>query len=133
SIRNVGTTGNRFPLPEVASVSDGRQPGSVKPPPCWVPGRSGDKRRCADSLRHMAHPATQRIPRGAVAGYAAGSVGTGGFGTLPGLVLAYYLTDTLAVPALLATLVVVVPKVWDVVIDPAVGALSVRETRGRGT
>ena len=63
---------------------------------------------------------TQRIPRRAVAGYAAGSVGTGGFGTLPGLVLAYYLTDTLAVPALLATLVVVVPKVWDVVIDPAV-------------
>lgn len=62
-------------------------------------------------------------------GYAAGSVGTGGFGTLPGLVLAYYLTDTLAVPALLAAFVVVVPKVWDVVIDPAVGALSDREAR----
>ncbi|OLT22132.1 MFS transporter [Ornithinimicrobium sp. CNJ-824] len=81
----------------------------------------------------MTQRTTQRIPRRAVAGYAAGSVGTGGFGTLPGLVLAYYLTDTLAVPALLATLVVVVPKVWDVVIDPAVGALSDRETRGRGT
>lgn len=74
-----------------------------------------------------------RIPRRAVAGYAAGSVGTGGFGTLPGLVLAYYLTDTLAVPALLASLVVIVPKVWDVLIDPAVGALSDRESRSRGT
>jgi glycoside/pentoside/hexuronide:cation symporter, GPH family len=81
----------------------------------------------------MAGAATQRIPGRAVAGYAAGSVGTGGFGTLPGLVLAYYLTDTLAVPALLATLVVLVPKVWDVVIDPAVGALSDREARDRGT
>ncbi|MFK5633716.1 MFS transporter [Ornithinimicrobium sp. LYQ103] len=47
--------------------------------------------------------------------------------------MAYYLTDTLAVPALLATLVVVVPKVWDVLIDPAVGALSDHEARDRGT
>jgi Na+/melibiose symporter-like transporter len=81
----------------------------------------------------MVPTATDRIPRRAVAGYAAGSVGTGGFGTLPGLVLAYYLTDTLAVPALLATVVVIVPKVWDVLIDPAVGALSDREARGRST
>ncbi|HLS45821.1 MAG TPA: MFS transporter [Ornithinicoccus sp.] len=81
----------------------------------------------------MLHPATDRIPRRAVAGYAVGSVGTGGFGTLPGLVLAYYLTDTLAVPALLATVVVIVPKVWDVLIDPAVGALSDREARGSAT
>jgi Na+/melibiose symporter-like transporter len=81
----------------------------------------------------MARTGTQRIPRRAVAGYAAGSVGAGGFATLPRLVLAYYLTDTLAVPALLATLVVLVPKVWDVLIDPVVGALSDRESRDRST
>ncbi|MDO5741181.1 MAG: MFS transporter [Ornithinimicrobium sp.] len=75
----------------------------------------------------------EHVPRRAVAGYAAGSVGTGGFSTLPGLVLAYYLTDTLAVPALLASVVVIVPKVWDVLIDPAVGALSDREARTRQT
>ena len=46
------------------------------------------------------------LPRRTVAGYALGSVGTGGFGTLPGLVLAYYLTDTLGVAAGLASLVV---------------------------
>lgn len=74
----------------------------------------------------------QRLPRRVTAGYAVGSVGTGGFGTLPGLVLAYYLTDTLAVPALLASLVVIVPKVWDVVIDPWLGAVSDREVRVRG-
>lgn len=72
----------------------------------------------------------RRVPRPAVAGYAAGSVGTGGFSTLPGLVLAYYLTDTLAVPALLATVVVIVPKVWDVLIDPVVGDRSDRDAVG---
>lgn len=81
----------------------------------------------------MSSTTTHRIPRREVAGYAAGSVGTGGFGTLPGLVLAYYLTDTLAVPALLATLVVVLPKVWDVLIDPVIGALSDSEAFTRGT
>ena len=73
----------------------------------------------------------RRVTRPAVAGYAAGSVGTGGFSTLPGLVLAYYLTDTLAVPALLATVVVIVPKVWDVLIDPVIGARSDADARGR--
>ena len=64
------------------------------------------------------------VPRRTVVGYALGSVGTGGFGTLPGLVLAYYLTDTLGVAAGLAGLVVTVPKIWDVVIDPFIGARS---------
>ncbi|MCC2334706.1 MFS transporter [Cellulomonas wangsupingiae] len=64
------------------------------------------------------------VPRRTAVGYALGSVGTGGFGTLPGLVLAYYLTDTLGVAAGLAGLVVTVPKIWDVVIDPFIGARS---------
>ena len=74
-----------------------------------------------------------RLSRAQTAGYAAGSVGTGGFGTLPGLVLAYYLTDTLGVAAALAAVVVLVPKVWDVVIDPAIGARSDREVSGHGS
>ncbi len=71
-----------------------------------------------------APPPTAPVARRTVVGYALGSVGTGGFGTLPGLVLAYYLTDTLGVAAGLASLVVTVPKVWDVLIDPFVGARS---------
>ena len=74
-----------------------------------------------------------RLTRAQTAGYAAGSVGTGGFGTLPGLVLAYYLTDTLGVAAAFAAVVVLVPKVWDVVIDPAIGARSDREVATFGT
>jgi Na+/melibiose symporter-like transporter len=56
--------------------------------------------------------------------YAIGSLGTGGFGTLPGLVLVYYLTDTLGVAALAAGILVTVAKVWDVVIDPVIGGRS---------
>lgn len=74
-----------------------------------------------------------RLTRAQTAGYAAGSVGTGGFGTLPGLVLAYYLTDTLGVAAAFAAVVVLVPKVWDVVIDPGIGARSDHEVATRGS
>ena len=55
---------------------------------------------------------------GTIARYATGSVGTGGFATLPGLVLTYYLTDSLGVAALAAGVVITTAKVWDVVIDP---------------
>lgn len=73
------------------------------------------------------------LPRRTVARYAAGSIGTGGFATLPGLVLTYYLTDNLGVTALLAGVIVAAAKVWDVVIDPVVGALSDTDKRRRGT
>lgn len=71
--------------------------------------------------------------RRVITGYALGSVGTGGFGTLPGLVLAYYLTDTLGVAAGLAGLAVTLPKIWDVVIDPLVGRASDASARRRGS
>ena len=61
-----------------------------------------------------------------IARYAAGSIGTGGFGTLPGLVLAIYLTDTLGVAALGASVIIGVAKLWDVVIDPVIGGHSDR-------
>jgi glycoside/pentoside/hexuronide:cation symporter, GPH family len=65
-------------------------------------------------------------------GYGLGSLGTGGFGTVPGLLLAYYLTDTLAVPAALAGWAIFAPKVWDVVINPLVGRWSDRTAAARG-
>ncbi|MDQ0892829.1 MFS transporter [Agromyces ramosus] len=78
--------------------------------------------------------ATERsISRGVVTRYAIGSIGTGGFATLPGLVLVYYLTDTLGVTALVAGLVVTAAKVWDVVIDPWIGERSDRRLVRTGT
>jgi Na+/melibiose symporter-like transporter len=69
-------------------------------------------------------PEQKKLSAGTVARYAAGSIGTGGFGTLPGLVLVFFLTDTLGVAAIWAGLLVTVAKVWDVIIDPVIGARS---------
>src|SRR5690606_8427256 len=70
---------------------------------------------------------------GTVVRYAVGSVGTGGFGTLPGLVLVYFLTDTLGVLPLVAGILVTVAKVWDVLIDPIIGARSDRSLAATGS
>lgn len=70
---------------------------------------------------------------GILARYATGEFVTSGFAALPGLVLVFYLTDTLAVPALLAGAVVTVAKIWDIIIDPIVGAYSDREFAARGS
>lgn len=60
------------------------------------------------------------------AGFGTGGLATGIFTTVPGLVLLYYMTDTLGVAAGLAGLVVVVPKLLDLVLNPLVGRLSDR-------
>lgn len=52
---------------------------------------------------------------------------------MPGLVLIYYLTDTLGIAALAAGAVVTLAKVWDVVIDPVIGGLSDRALMVRGS
>lgn len=78
-----------------------------------------------------ASPST--LTRRTIATYAIGSLGTGGFATLPGLVLIYFLTDTLGVEALLAGLLVTLAKVWDVLIDPVIGARSDRSLAATGS
>ncbi|MEB8336593.1 MFS transporter [Streptomyces endophyticus] len=64
-------------------------------------------------------------------GYGLGSFATGTFGTVPGLLLLYYLTDVLGIGAGLAGLLVFLPKAWDVLFNPWVGARSDRSTRSR--
>ena len=58
-----------------------------------------------------AAPPAPPLSRRIVSRYAIGSIGTGGFGTLPGLVLTYYLTDSLGVTALLAGVIVTAAKI----------------------
>lgn len=82
----------------------------------------------------VARPTRARELRpGILARYATGEFVTSGFAALPGLVLVYYLTDSLAVPALLAGAVVTLAKIWDIVIDPIVGVYSDREYAARGS
>ncbi|MGV8895479.1 MAG: MFS transporter [Rhodoglobus sp.] len=73
------------------------------------------------------------LTRRTIATYAIGSLGTGGFATLPGLVLVFYLTDTLGIAALGAGILVTAAKIWDVIIDPVIGAHSDRSLAARGS
>jgi Na+/melibiose symporter-like transporter len=71
-------------------------------------------------------PPDVRLPRRTVAGYSLGSLVTGPFGTVPGLLLLPYLTDTLGVAAGVAGLLVLLPKAWDVLVNPVAGRISDR-------
>jgi len=73
-------------------------------------------------------PVADRLDGRTRFGYALGSLSTGAFGTVPGLLLLPYLTDTLAVPASVAGLLVLLPKAWDVVFNPVAGRISDRTT-----
>ena len=75
----------------------------------------------------------EELTRGRLLGYGVGSVGTGVFGAVPGLLLLFFLTDTLGVPAGWAGLVLLVPKAWDVLLNPLVGAWSDRDAGRRGS
>ena len=76
----------------------------------------------------MSHP----LPRSVRLGYGSGSVATGAFGTVPGLMLLPYLTDSLGIAALAAGLIVLLPKAWDVVLNPIAGRVSDRTVDERG-
>ncbi|WP_340682180.1 MFS transporter [Amycolatopsis coloradensis] len=56
--------------------------------------------------------------------YSLGSFVTGPFGTVPGLLLLKYLTDTMGVAAGVAGAIVFIPKAWDVLFNPIAGRLS---------
>jgi GPH family glycoside/pentoside/hexuronide:cation symporter len=75
----------------------------------------------------MTTPAHRRLDE---ACYGIGSLASASFAVVPGLILLYYLTDVLAISAAIAGLVVLIPKLFDVVVNPLVGRLSDR-TRSR--
>ncbi|MFG2075896.1 MFS transporter [Nonomuraea maritima] len=70
------------------------------------------------------------VPRGVRLGYGVGSFCTATVNAVPGLLLLYYMTNFLAVPAWLAGVVVTAPKIWDLFVNPLVGRWSDR-TRSR--
>ena len=72
------------------------------------------------------------LPTSVRFGYSLGSLLTGAFGTVPGLLLLPYLTDSLGVGAGLAGLLVLAPKAWDVVVNPVAGRVSDRTVTGIG-
>ncbi len=79
-----------------------------------------------------AGPDAPALPISVRLGYGSGSVATGAFGTVPGLMLLPYLTDTLGIAALAAGCIVLLPKAWDVVLNPIAGRISDRTVDPRG-
>jgi glycoside/pentoside/hexuronide:cation symporter, GPH family len=77
-------------------------------------------------------PASDTLSRGVRVGYGSGSVATGAFGTVPGLMLLPYLTDSLGIAAVAAGFIVFLPKAWDVVLNPIAGRISDRTVDPRG-
>ena len=65
-------------------------------------------------------------PRRILLSYSMGSIGTGLYLTVPSILLLYYLTQILGIPPALAGLAVFLPRIWDVVTDPAMGWISDR-------
>ena len=64
--------------------------------------------------------------------YGVGSLGTGMFSAVPGLLLLYFMTDTLGIAPGLAGLGVFLPKFWDVITDPVMGTVSDRTRHSWG-
>lgn len=63
--------------------------------------------------------------------------GSGPFGACAALfptgsLILYFLTDTIGLSVALATLAIALPKLWDVVVDPAIGAMIDRHSRRKG-
>jgi len=76
----------------------------------------------------MSNPLSTRIR----VGFGFGSVATGSFSTVPGLLLLFYMTEILAIPAAVAGTIVFLPKLWDAVTDPVMGAISDRTRSSAG-
>lgn len=64
------------------------------------------------------------LPRRTRISYGLGSVATGSFAAVPGLLLLPYLTDRLGISAAIAGLLVFLPKFWDVFFNPIAGRIS---------
>src|SRR5690554_6765296 len=75
---------------------------------------------------------SERLSRRIHISYGMGSVATGAFATVPGLLLLPYLTDTIGIGAAIAAVIVFIPKFWDVILNPIAGRISDRHQSPRG-
>ena len=69
---------------------------------------------------------TERLPLPLILAYASGSIGTAAFIIVPQLLLLFFMTDVLGVPPGWAAAALFVPKLWEFLTDPVIGAASDR-------
>jgi GPH family glycoside/pentoside/hexuronide:cation symporter len=77
-------------------------------------------------LSAVAAASHAKLPTSLYLGYGVGMVGGQIFRDAPALLLLFFMTNTLGVPAALAGIAIFVPKLWVVFCDPLVGAWSDR-------
>ena len=77
-------------------------------------------------------PSFRRAAAGDLVTYATGSLGMGVWVTVPGLLLLYFLTNTLGVSSALAGVTLLLPRAVDTLVHPVLGSLSDRQARGAG-
>jgi GPH family glycoside/pentoside/hexuronide:cation symporter len=75
----------------------------------------------------------ERLRTGLVVRYATGELAVSGFIAVTGLVLVFYMTDSLGIPVALAGLTITIAKLWDVLVDPLIGSLSDRALAATGS
>lgn len=80
----------------------------------------------------MQHPASRLRQLLLSLGFGAGSFGANVAIFPVTSLLLYFLTETVGLSIALATIVISVPKVWDILVDPAIGAFADRYARKRG-
>ena len=73
---------------------------------------------------------TGKVPFGVKLGYGIGDIGSNFFIVVTGFFLLFFLTDIVGVEPALAGMVLLFPKLWDVISDPIMGVISDR-TRSR--
>ncbi|MEV7503297.1 MFS transporter [Streptomyces sp. NPDC093018] len=95
-------------------------------------GRTGETGETGEMGETGEHDASARPRTGDLTLYATGSIGMGVWVTVPGLLLLYFLTRTLGVPAFLAGTTLLLPKIVDVVAHPLLGSLTDRRARRTG-
>ena len=123
--------GPRIRMARLLLVAGGSRGAASTTPLTWADSIRHHGRHRWSPRRPARSPARGRdLPSRVRIGYSTGSLVTGAFGTVPGLLLLPYLTDTLGVAAGLAGMLVLLPKAWDVVVNPVAGRLSDR-TRTR--
>jgi len=69
-------------------------------------------------------PGQPKLPFGLKLGYGIGDIGCNIFIVSTGMFLLFFLTDVLGIEPALAGLVLLIPKLWDVVSDPIMGGIS---------
>ncbi len=68
----------------------------------------------------------QRVPLGTLVSFSVGSLASGVYSTAPGILLLYFMTQTLRLPVALAPFAILIPKIVIIGFDPIVGAWSDR-------